>query len=244
MGDSDFTQDQGLDLLGARHSQALAGNVSLKRAGVSADLGQVDSGVQGHQTTHFSVLDSKGNRAAVTLSINLYFGSGFVADGTGVLLNNEMDDFSAKPGSPNAYGLVGSRANRIEPGKRPLSSMSPTFLESDQQVWVMGTPGGSRIITMVGRGALAAMAGKTPQDVVALGRVHHQYLPDKVFIERDGLNSSIVNELEQRGHTIVQMDRQYGDMQLVRWDKRTGRVDGASDPRGEGMARALHEMVE
>lgn len=244
MGDSDFTRDEGLDLLEVDHIQTMAARVSLGEAGVSADLGKVDSGVRGDQTTHFSVLDNEGNRAAVTLSINLYFGSGFVAEGTGVLLNNEMDDFSAKPGSPNAYGLVGSHANRIEPGKRPLSSMSPTYVEGKGQVWVLGTPGGSRIITMVGRGALAAMTGATPQDVVGLGRVHHQYLPDKVFVERDGLKDSIVNTLKQRGHTVVQMDRQYGDMQVVRWNTVTGQVDGASDPRGEGLAGTRNEMVE
>jgi gamma-glutamyltranspeptidase/glutathione hydrolase len=114
----------------------------------------------GADTTHFSVLDQDGNRVAATLSINYPFGSGFVPPGTGVLLNDEMDDFSAQPGTPNAYGLIGGTANAIAPGKRMLSSMSPTFMESDDHVVILGTPGGSRIITMVLQGILAAASGQ------------------------------------------------------------------------------------
>src|SRR5690606_32483295 len=110
--------------------------------------------VDGPHTTHFSILDAEGNRVAATLSINYPFGAAFVPPGTGVLLNNEMDDFSARPGTPNAYGLVGAEANAIAPGKRMLSSMTPTFLERDGQVAILGTPGGSRIISMVLLGTL------------------------------------------------------------------------------------------
>lgn len=244
MGDADFTGDEALDLLLPRQAKAFVAGVSATEAGSSAELEAVDSGVNGDQTTHFSILDGDGNRASVTLSINLYFGSGFVAKGTGVLLNNEMDDFSAKPGEPNAYGLVGSHANKIEPGKRPLSSMSPTFLERNDGVWILGTPGGSRIITMVGRGLLAAMGGYSPREIVALGRVHHQYLPDKVFVEKRGLSEAQMNDLRKRGHEVVSTERAYGDMQVIYWDKSSGSVVGASDRRGEGMASSTKELVE
>src|SRR5690606_12698882 len=150
----------------------------------SRDLAPSAPPPSGPHTTHLSVIDTAGNRVSATLSINLPFGSGYTVAGTGVLLNNEMDDFSAQPGTPNAYGLVGSSANAIAPHKRPLSSMTPTFMEygpaGNRQLALIGTPGGSRIITMVFLGLLEALDGKGPQAWVDRPRFHHQYLPDLV----------------------------------------------------------------
>lgn len=196
---------------------------------------------EGADTTHFSVLDAEGNRVAATLSINYPFGSGFVPPGTGVLLNDEMDDFSSQPGTPNAYGLVGGEANAIAPGKRMLSSMSPTFATSEDRVLILGTPGGSRIITMVLQGILAAIADGEPADWVATPRFHHQYLPDEVLFEPDAFDERLQAALRARGHRLSPAPRGYGNMQVVAWDRAASAVQAASDPRGIGKAevRAL-----
>ncbi len=194
----------------------------------------------GADTTHFSILDADGNRVAATLSINYPFGSGFVPPGTGVLLNDEMDDFSARAGVPNAYGLIGSAANAIAPGKRMLSSMSPTFAESDDTLVILGTPGGSRIITMVLQGILAAASGSgSAADWVAAPRYHHQFLPDEVLLEPDALPREVRRSLRARGHELKVARRPFGNMQLVHWDRAAHRVDAASDPRGIGAARVV-----
>jgi len=201
----------------------------------------------GADTTHFSILDTHGNRVAATLSINYPFGSGFMPPGTGVLLNDEMDDFAAQPGVPNAYGLIGGAANAIAPGKRMLSSMSPTFVESDEQVVILGTPGGSRIITMVLHGILAATglepaAGSSAADWVAAPRFHHQYLPDEVVVEPQALSPPVRQSLERRGHALTAADRRYGNMQLVHWQRAQDRVEAASDPRGIGAAAVIETI--
>ncbi len=192
----------------------------------------------GENTTHFSIIDRDGNRAAVTLSLNGPFGSGFMPPGTGVLLNNEMDDFVLKSGVANLYGLTGSVANAIAPGKRPLSSMTPAFLETDAAVVVLGTPGGSRIITMVLLAALEVAHGRGgPSAWVALPRFHHQYPSDRVEYEPGALTPDDVLALAARGYALVPRAEGYGNMQLVAWFKKAGRVEAASDPRGEGQAR-------
>ena len=174
---------------------------------------------------------------AATLSINYPFGSGFMPVGTGVVLNNEMDDFSIKPGVPNVYGLVGNEANAIAPGKRPLSSMSPTFIENDKGVLIIGTPGGSRIITMVLLASLEMMEGRgTVKDWVSLPRYHHQYLPDTVTIEPGALSADKRKKLEAMGHSIKERKSTYGNMHAIYWDKKKKKVSAASDPRGEGLA--------
>lgn len=195
---------------------------------------------EGPKTTHFSVLDAEGNRVAATLSINYPFGSGFVPPATGVLLNDEMDDFSAQPGLPNAYGLVGGEANAIAPGKRMLSSMSPTFATSADQVVILGTPGGSRIITMVLHGILAAIAGGEPRDWVAKPRFHHQYLPDEILFEPKAFEPDVRQALRERGHRLSPATQDYGNMQVIAWDRAARRVRAASDPRGLGKAE-VHE---
>ncbi|MHB8728474.1 MAG: gamma-glutamyltransferase [Sulfuricaulis sp.] len=192
---------------------------------------------EGGHTTHFSIIDRAGNRVAATLSLNTVFGSGFMPPGTGVVLNNEMDDFAAKPGVPNVYGLTGAEANAIAPGKRPLSSMTPTFLESGDAVVALGTPGGSRIITMVLLASLEFAHDRGgPADWVALPRFHHQYLPDVVTFEPDAFDAAERRALEQGGYRLEALRGGYGNMQIVEWHKKTGRVEAASDPRGEGSA--------
>lgn len=189
-------------------------------------------------TTHLSILDREGNRVAATLTINGPFGSGFVPPDTGVLLNNEMDDFVAQPGVPNLYGLVGSAANAIAPGKRPLSSMTPAFLETDERIAIVGTPGGSRIISMVLLATLDFAGGRGGvRDWVARPRFHHQYLPDVVEYEPGALSPAELRRLGRLGHTFKRVEAGYGNMQAVLWDKAADRVTAAADPRGEGAAQ-------
>jgi gamma-glutamyltranspeptidase/glutathione hydrolase len=190
----------------------------------------------GADTTHFSIIDADGNRVAGTQSINSWFGSGFMVPGTGVLLNNEMDDFAIKPGVENLYQLVGAAANSVAPGKRMLSSMTPTFVESDRGVLILGTPGGSRIISMVLLGILEWLDGADVDAIAALPRFHHQYLPDKIFHEEKAFDADERRALEAKGHTLQQSSRLYGNMQAVSWEFESGEVKGASDPRNEGGA--------
>jgi gamma-glutamyltranspeptidase/glutathione hydrolase len=180
---------------------------------------------------------------AATLSINYPFGSGFVAPGTGLLLNDEMDDFSARPGSPNAYGLVGGEANAIAPGKRPLSSMTPTFVETGDRVAVLGTPGGSRIITMVLLATLEFLEGGDARAMVGLPRFHHQYLPDTLFSEPGAFDGEQTARLRGMGHEIEPGDP-WGNMQVVIWDRVADTLDAASDPRGEGAAAVRRDAPE
>ena len=197
---------------------------------------------EAQNTTHFSILDQQGNYVAATLSINYYFGSGFVAEGTGVLLNNEMDDFAIQPGHANLWGLVGNEANAIEPGKRMLSSMSPTFLYDGQRTAILGTPGGSRIISMVLLSTLAFAEGASALDMVQLPRFHHQFLPDEIQFESDqagkkaAIDSQTQHSLKSMGHALKALGRSYGNMHTIVWDRQSNIVNAASDPRGIGHA--------
>lgn len=236
MGDPDFVSIPTAKLLSDDYAQTQAASISLDHATPSSSLGKPVAVPQGMHTTHFSIVDGDGNYVAATLSINYPFGSGFVAPGTGVLLNDEMDDFSAKPGVPNVYGLVGSSANAIAPGKRPLSSMTPTFVEWDGKVAVLGTPGGSRIISMVLLGVLDALAGNPPSQWVAAPRYHEQYLPDEVQAEPVFVGSKAAVMLMNKGNRVVSTGRPYGNMQAILWNRKTGSLEAASDPRGIGEA--------
>ena len=238
LGDPDYVDVPVRKLFNPDYIEGLAVTIEPDRATPSAELSDTPNLDQtGNSTTHFSVLDTDGNRVAATLSINLPFGSGFVAPGTGVLLNDEMDDFSIKPHTPNAYGLVGDHANAIAPGKRPLSSMSPTFVEMEDRIGILGTPGGSRIITMVLLGILDFEKGQPPESWVSIPRYHHQYLPDQILYEQNGFHYTVQQGLMKRGHTLTIARRgQYGNMQAVLWDKKNNVVFAASDPRGEGEA--------
>ncbi len=237
LGDSDFVAVPVERLTGMAHARTLGASIDLDRATPSNALPKTANVSEGEDTTHFSIIDGDGNRVAATLSINYPFGACVVPPGTGVLLNDEMDDFSTKPGEPNVYGLVGAEANAIEPGKRPLSSMSPTFVENEQGVAIIGTPGGSRIITMVLLGILDLVDGNATDSWVSLPRFHHQYLPDAVQFEPGAFDEVLQQQLRERGHTLRQLDSAYGNMQAIYWDKQTGKVTPASDPRGIGDAQ-------
>lgn len=242
LGDPDFINIPWQKLLDKDYLTSLATTIDLKRATPSSELGDLPVASQkGMHTTHFSVIDRQGNRVAATLSINLPFGSAFVVPGTGILLNNEMDDFSIKPRTPNAYGLIGDHANAIEAHKRPLSSMSPTFIESNGRVGVLGTPGGSRIISMVLLGILDFAIGGLPSSWVSVDRYHHQYFPDMVQFEQGGLSPLEQGRLRELGHMLEEKGRRYGNMQAILWDKRTNELFAASDPRGEGKALVIME---
>ena len=242
LGDPDFTEIPQQRLLDKDYLEGLAVTIDPDQATPSSVLGDIPVSQQtGTQTTHFSVIDEESNRVSATLSINLPFGSGFVVPGTGVLLNNEMDDFSVKARIPNAYGLVGDQANAIEAGKRPLSSMSPTFIETDDRIGILGTPGGSRIISMVLLGILDFADGKLPNSWVTVPRYHHQYLPDEVQFEKSGFSYLQQRALEKRGHVLKEKNRRYGNMQAILWDKKINKLFAASDPRGEGKAVVISQ---
>jgi len=239
LGDSDFVSVPTERLTNKYYAAGLAATIHPAKATPSESLPGVVHENNSKDTTHFSVIDSEGNRVSATLSINYPFGSCYVPPGTGVLLNDEMDDFSSKPGVPNAYGLVGAEANAIEPGKRMLSSMSPTFLETDEKVAVIGTPGGSRIITMVLLGSLEFYFGADAQSIVNKPRFHHQYLPDTVFYEADAFDEKTVEQLNAKQHKLKKSDSTWGNMQLVIWDKKNQKMSVASDYRGVGSAKVI-----
>lgn len=244
LGDSDFVQVPISRLTSEAHARQVVKSIKFDEATASAQLETFGNPTgAGTDTTHFSILDKEGNRVAATLSVNYLFGAAFVVPGSGFLLNDEMDDFSAKPGVPNAYGLVGAEANAIEPGKRPLSSMSPTFLEHDRGIAILGTPGGSRIISMVLLGALEFFAGGDAEELVTLPRYHHQFLPDIVMYEAAAFSPEIEAALMQRGHQLKRQSSPtgggrsaYGNMQAVVWDQTANRVSAYSDDRGIGEA--------
>ncbi|VAW76637.1 Gamma-glutamyltranspeptidase @ Glutathione hydrolase [hydrothermal vent metagenome] len=237
LGDSDYVKVPVLQLTSQQHAKKLKSSIRRWRATPSSKLKQVNAlPKESHHTTHFSVIDAEGNRVAATLSINYPFGSGFVAKGTGILLNDEMDDFSSKPGTPNVYGLVGAEANAVRGGKRPLSSMSPTFVESNDKVMIVGTPGGSRIITMVLQAILGHAQGLSAKQIVAGKRFHHQYLPDQIQFEPGILTTKLLKKLTGYKHTIKPLKADYGNMQIIIWDKKLNTVTAASDPRGVGSA--------
>jgi len=236
LGDPDFVDMPIARLTDPRYAAGLRATIRKDRATPSSIFPGVTAAQGGPDTTHFSIVDAQGNRVAATLSVNWPFGSCFMSPGTGVVLNDEMDDFAAKPGKPNVYGLVQGKANAIAPGKRMLSSMSPTFLEQGDRTAVIGTPGGSRIITMVLLGALAFHDGASPQAIVRTPRYHNQYLPDEIEYEPGAFTPKVAAALRARGHKLHKLDRHYGNMQVVVVDRGAGRVEAASDPRGIGAA--------
>lgn len=192
--------------------------------------------VESEETTHYSIIDPQGNAVSVTTTLNGGYGSKVIVGGSGFILNNEMDDFSSKPGFPNSYGLVGGEANAIAPGKRMLSSMTPSIVAKDGKLFmVVGTPGGSTIITSVFQSIINVIDhGMTMQESVSAGRVHHQWLPDAIFYETNALDSTVVNELKAMGHEMKERG-QYGkvDAILVLPD---GSLEGGADPRGDDKA--------
>ena len=234
LGDPDFVDVPLEKLTHPLYAAGLRASIRLDRAMPSAMLPGIGSEPEGTQTTHYSIMDADGNRVGATQTLNFWYGSGLMAAGTGVLLNNEMDDFSAKAGVPDGFQLVTAEGNAIEPRKRMLSSMTPTFIESPRGVAILGTPGGSRIISMVLLGVLAHVdEGASAQQMVERRRFHHQYLPDRVVYEAGAFDEATAEALRARGHELAETRRDYGNLQVVTWDHEDGRVEAASDPRGE-----------
>ena len=237
LGDPDFISIPVNRLLNDDYAAGLRSSIRLDKALPSHQLsGITEYQSEGINTSHFSIIDDEGNRISATLSINFPFGSGFVATGTGVLLNNEMDDFDSLPGAVNGYGLVGGVANSIAPGKRMLSSMTPTFLESETNIAVIGTPGGSRITTMILLAALDFAKGNGPQSWTQVKRFHHQFIPDVIEYENGAITDAEAKSLALMGHQLKQVKYSYGDMQAVLLNKVTKVLSAASDHRGEGRA--------
>jgi gamma-glutamyltranspeptidase/glutathione hydrolase len=236
LGDPAFFDVPVAGLLSRRYADQLRGGISETRASSSRDIkpGQPRN-FEHSQTTHYSVVDADGNAIATTTTLNGSYGNGQMVTGAGFLLNNEMDDFSAKPGTPNMFGLIGGEANAVGPGKRMLSSMTPAILVKDgKTLLVVGSPGGSRIITTVLQVVLNVVDFKmTVQEAVDAPRFHHQWLPDVIRLERQGFPADVVTALEAMGHTTT-VEADMGDVHAIMIDPVTGLRLGASDPRQDG----------
>lgn len=238
LADPDFV-DQPLErMTSAEYGRERASTISLDAATPSTEvepgLGAWD---EGENTTHFSIVDAEGNAVAITTTINSWYGSKVTVAGAGFVLNNEMDDFTSKPGVPNQFGLVQGEANAIEPGKRMLSAMTPTIVldPAGQLRIVTGTPGGSTIITTVFQTISNVVDfGMGVVDAVHAPRIHHQHLPDQIQYERGGLRPNVVAALEALGHTVSERSGISGDVQMIVIED--GRMTGWSDPRRGGTA--------
>ncbi|WP_018632498.1 gamma-glutamyltransferase [Neomegalonema perideroedes] len=207
LGDPDFVENPLERMLDKGYAAEIRGRIDPYRAGVSSDLTPPDftaAPAESPETTHYSIVDEAGNAVAVTYTLNGSFGAGVVAPGTGILMNNEMDDFTVKPGVPNLYGLVQGEANAVEPGKSPLSSMSPTIVSKDGELFmVIGSPGGSRIITITLQAILNVVEfGMNIQEAVDAPRIHHQWLPDRVFMEPYALSPDTRRILVGMGYDV------------------------------------------
>ncbi|MFC3717124.1 gamma-glutamyltransferase [Luteimonas soli] len=241
LGDPDFVEIPQRTLTSADYAAGLRATINPDKATPSDMLSGKQTPMEDEETTHFSIIDAQGNRVGATQTVNLLYGSGLIPPGTGVLLNDEMDDFALKPGTPNAFGVMGYDANAPEPGKRMLSSMTPTFMESDDKITVLGTPGGTRIITMVLLGILGYDDGLDAQQVAALPRYHHQWMPDVIDAETGAFTPEVVKGLRAMGHTVEvpgeeegnsrRSSHVWGNLQTVAWDLTTNTLSGGTDPR-------------
>ena len=235
LGDSDFVSVPSSKLTAKSYAKGRAAGID-RTAATPADVLGADQIIRNESgnTTHYSIVDAAGNRVGATLSINFLFGAGVVAGDTGVLLNDEMDDFSLLPEVADGYQLRGGAGNRIEPRKRPLSSMTPTFVEDGRGVLVLGAPGGSRIISQVLLGILDYMNQSEVdlQSIVSAPRYHHQYWPDRVEVEPGGFSAEWRSALAAKKHTLQIGNRRWGNMQAVFKSRRDGATQSASDPRG------------
>ncbi|MCL1478812.1 MULTISPECIES: gamma-glutamyltransferase [unclassified Marinobacter] len=231
LGDTDFVDVPVAGLISKGYAEELRGTIRADKTRPASEIkpGQ-PAAYESPETTHFSVVDRWGNAVSNTYTINFSYGSGITVAGAGFLLNNEMDDFSAKPGVPNAYGLIGGAANKIEPGKRMLSSMSPTVVRKDgRNFLVTGSPGGSRIITTTLQVIMNVIDhGMNIQSAVSVPRIHHQWLPDQIRIEQ-GISADTVKLLESKGHTVV-TDSAMGAIQSIMIGE-DGTLYGGADPR-------------
>ncbi|CUS78091.1 gamma-glutamyltransferase 1 . Threonine peptidase. MEROPS family T03 [Candidatus Kryptonium thompsonii] len=238
LGDPDFVEIPLEKLLSKEYAKTIANEIDTLFATPSSKIVRsVSPPEEGSHTTHYSVVDKWGNVVSVTTTINSYFGSMVAVDGAGFFLNNEMDDFSAKPGTPNQFGLLGNKANSIQPGKRMLSSMTPTIvLKNGKPFLILGSPGGSTIITSVLQVILNVIDfGMNIQEAVDAPRIHHQWYPDVVYYEKRGLPLDVIENLGKRGHKLVERRGFQGEVQAILIDE-NGVKYGAADPRGYGFA--------
>lgn len=239
LGDPAFVRVPVNELISPAYLDQLKNSIDPDKASPSAGIQAGDPTRKEGQgnTTHLCAVDADRNVAAITQSLNGWFGSGVVVPGTGILLNNTMDDFAAKPGVPNLYGLVGAEANAIAPRKVPLSSMSPTIvLKEGKPVLTLGTPGGSRIITTVLEVFLNVVDhGMNVQEAVDRPRFHHQWLPDEIQYEAGAFSESTAQDLRRRGHTLTPVEP-YGNAMAIQIDADSGNIYGAADSRGIGQA--------
>ena len=242
LGDPDFVEVPVKELTSLSYAQRRRQEINLTKVRRSTEVQPVSPEVlrsnilESPDTTHLTVVDKERNVISMTYTVNGSFGAGVVVAGTGILLNNEMDDFAAAPEAQNLYGLVGDEANAIAPRKTPLSSMTPTIVtENGRLIMATGSPGGSTIITTVVQVILNVLEYKmNAAEAVSAPRFHHQWLPDKLMLETGGFGEATVNELKQRGHNVV-MRRGWGNANVVVLHD-SGMLEAAADPRGEGEA--------
>lgn len=241
LGDSDFWDVPKEKLLDDVYIKGRVNEISMTTATDSEEVRPMvlDNLIESEETTHYSIIDNEGNAVSLTTTINSAYGSKVFVEGAGFLLNNEMDDFSSKPGVPNKYGLLGGAANSIQPGKRMLSAMTPTILEKDGQLFmVVGTPGGSTIITSVYQVIVDVIDHKmSMSEAVSEKRFHHQWKPDLIFMEKDAIEQGVIMQLNRMGHEVKERGS-IGkvDAILVNPD---GSYEGAADPRGDDWAIGL-----
>ncbi len=242
LGDPDVVTNPLDQLLSKAYAARIRSQIAPDQATPSHDvkpgLGPVAGGSaaalhEGETTTHYSIVDRQGNAVSVTYTINLYFGAGVIAGNTGFFLNDEMDDFTSKPGVPNSFGLVQGAANAIAPGKRPLSSMSPTVISKNGKIFmVVGSPGGSRIITIVLETIQNVIDyGMNIQQAVDAPRFHHQYLPDTVFLEPNALPTATRQALTAEGYSVTPSSATWGAVDAILVDPQSGLLFGANDSR-------------
>ncbi len=246
LGDPDFVDNPVSKLLDKGYAKEIRDRIDPFRAGISKDLMPKGFG-ESTETTHYSIIDDEGNAVAVTYTLNGSYGAGVVADGTGILLNNEMDDFTQKPGVPNLYGLVQGEANAIQPKKTPLSSMSPTIVtRNGKPFMIIGSPGGSRIITITLEAIVNVIDhGMDIQQAIGAPRIHHQWLPDTIYVERFGLSPDTLKLLAGMGYHLDISDKSWGQAagilvggkSLAEIEKGGGaRYNGAMDSRAASGA--------
>lgn len=239
LGDPDFNAIPVKELLDENYLKKLSAAINGAKALKADELRPVDLPYESSDTTHFTIADEEGNLVASTQTINGWFGSGVIAQGTGIILNNEMDDFAQKVGAQNLFGAVGGKYNLVEPRKRPLSSMSPTIITTKDggPVMALGSPSGTRIITCVAQTIINALEFEMPlYEAVAATRIHQQWQPDLLKIEEPYLSSAVERELEKRGHKIVHEKLGCSIQAIKREDDEWV---GVSDPRGTGRAKGL-----
>lgn len=240
MGDADFVHVPVAGMIDKNYAARQRSSIKNDRASASAEIGAGrPTGYESSETTHFTVVDAAGNAVANTYTLNDSYGSKVVAQGTGILLNNEMDDFTSKPGAPNAYGLIQSERNAIAPRKRPLSAMTPTFvLRKDGTLWfTVGSPGGPTIINTVLQVITNVIDfDMNIQQAIDSPRIHHQWLPDEIIYEPYGLSADTQHVLESRGHHLTVRPRYIGDAHGIMIEETSGVRLGASDARNDGAA--------